>query len=78
MSEVIHHHIHYVDPVLLKDGFKLDVIEAAKLAPINYSEEKSGPVEIPQKVLDGAWVKNPQLKQLDKRDRDVRIINGLL
>ena len=77
MSEVIHHHIHYVDPILLKDGFKLDLVSAAQQANIQYNEEKSGHVNVPKNVLEGAWIRNLSVKPLNKRDRDVNIINGL-
>lgn len=71
MSEVIHHHIHYIDPSLMKSGFNIDFVSAAQKV---YNEEKSAPVEVPQKILDGAWVKNTQLK---KKDSQVSIIDGL-
>jgi len=79
MTEVIHHHIHYVDPSIQKEGLNLNLAEYNLVPDKFFSDEKSvpAPIQIPAKMMEGAWLKNTTLKILEEKEQIASIIKGL-
>ena len=71
--------IHYVDRALLKNGLKLE--DLIKSSDLIYQEEKGRDfTPVPDKVLEGAWIKLPNPPQVlpKTHDPDLDIIRGLI